>query len=112
MIKDQSYFNNESQVLFHDSNDELQRPYQFICDLVNDEDILVSYDLVDVFDEIQGNSKPLSSVDDDNEKHFALIPFDENQFQHLDKQHCGIRFVLLLLIIQKILRCMLFMMLW
>lgn len=85
MIKDQSYLNNESHVLFHDSNDELQRPCQLLCYIVNDEDILIAYDLDIVFDEIQENSERLSIVDDDNEKQFYLIPFDGNQFQYIDK---------------------------
>ena len=50
MIKYQSDLSDERQVLFHDSNDELQRPRQLLCDLVNDEDILVAYDLAVVFD--------------------------------------------------------------
>ena len=85
IIKDQSNLNDESQVLFHDSNDELQWPCQILCDLVNDEYILVSYDLAVVFDEIQENSEPLSILDRENEKHFSLIPFVGNQFQHIDK---------------------------
>lgn len=68
MIKDQSDLNYEIQVLFHVSNDELQRPHQLLCDLVNDEDILVAYDLAVVVDEIQENSEPLSIMDDENEK--------------------------------------------
>jgi len=68
MNKDKSDLNDEIQVLFHDSNDELQRPRQLLSDLVNDEDILVAYDLAVVFDETQENSEPLCIVDDENEK--------------------------------------------
>lgn len=38
-----------------------------------------------MFNQIQENLEPLSIVDDENEKQFALIPFDRNQFQHIDK---------------------------
>ena len=55
MLIDQLDLNDESQVLFHDSNNELQWPCQLLGDLVNDEDILVAYDLAVVFDEIQEN---------------------------------------------------------
>ena len=77
--------NDEIQVLFHDYNDELQRPHKILCDIVNDEDILVAYDLDVVFDEIQENLEPFSILDHENEKQFSLIPFFGNKFQHIDK---------------------------
>lgn len=42
MIKDQSDLNDESQVLFHDSNYEFQRPFHFLCYLFNDEYMLIT----------------------------------------------------------------------
>ena len=43
MIKDESNLNDESQVLFHNSNDELQWPFQSSSDQDIYKDVLSSY---------------------------------------------------------------------
>lgn len=77
---------NASHIPSLEINERLQLPCQILCDQANDRDLLGSYDIAVIFEEIQEHSENLTTMDNNKEKQFSPILFKENQFQHITKR--------------------------